>query len=163
MPHLPDVTAVFLVRDGQVLLAMKKRGFGAGWWNGYGGKPESIDEAVIETAVRELSEESGGIHVLPESLEKVAEIEFYFLQKHEWDQCLHAFVARTWEGEPTETEEMRPQWFDIAAIPWDAMWPEDKRWILPVLSGEKIAGSITFLDLKGHADPDKIELHKAEL
>jgi hypothetical protein len=25
-------------KDGQILLAMKKRGFGAGKWNGYGGK-----------------------------------------------------------------------------------------------------------------------------
>ena len=33
-------TLVLLVRDGRALLGMKKRGFGAGKWNGFGGKVE---------------------------------------------------------------------------------------------------------------------------
>lgn len=31
-------------------------------------------------------------------------------------------------GEIVETEEMRPRWFDIGAIPYDQMWPDDERW-----------------------------------
>lgn len=32
------LTLVLVVRPGRVLLGMKKRGFGAGKWNGFGGK-----------------------------------------------------------------------------------------------------------------------------
>ena len=148
---LINATVCFFVRPGRVLLAMKKRGFSAGYWNGYGGEPEP-GEAVSETAIREVWEESGGVVVKPESLEKVAEIDFYFPQKPEWDQRVHAFFVRTWVGEPTETEEMRPQEFDIKDIPWGEMWPEDKLWIPRVLAGEKLRGRMTFRDLKGHAE-----------
>jgi hypothetical protein len=41
-----------------ILLGMKRRGFGAGRWNGFGGKVEP-DETVRQAAVRELVEESG--------------------------------------------------------------------------------------------------------
>jgi len=34
------LTLVFLRRPGQILLGMKKRGFGQGRWNGFGGKGE---------------------------------------------------------------------------------------------------------------------------
>ena len=42
----------------RVLLGMKKRGFGAGMWNGFGGKVE-LGETVEEGARRELEEETG--------------------------------------------------------------------------------------------------------
>jgi hypothetical protein len=36
------ITNLGLMRKGdKILLAKKKRGFGAGWWNGYGGKLQS--------------------------------------------------------------------------------------------------------------------------
>ncbi len=44
--------------DGSVLLGMKKRGFGAGKWNGFGGKVEK-GESNTQAAIRELEEESG--------------------------------------------------------------------------------------------------------
>ncbi|CAN0403706.1 unnamed protein product, partial [Ectocarpus sp. 8 AP-2014] len=42
----------------EILLGMKKRGFGEGKWNGFGGKVES-GESVEEAAKRELMEEAG--------------------------------------------------------------------------------------------------------
>lgn len=36
---------------------MKKRGFGEGWWNGYGGKVQD-GESMTDAMVRELQEES---------------------------------------------------------------------------------------------------------
>ena len=44
--------------ERQLLLGRKKRGFGEGKWNGFGGKLEP-GETVEEAAVRELQEESG--------------------------------------------------------------------------------------------------------
>ncbi len=44
--------------QGRILLGMKKRGFGEGKWNGFGGKVNLIDgryqETIEEAAMREL-------------------------------------------------------------------------------------------------------------
>lgn len=43
------LTLVFVLQPNQVLLGLKKRGFAAGWWNGFGGKVEpgeTIDEGA---------------------------------------------------------------------------------------------------------------------
>ena len=52
------LTLVLLREDNRVLLGMKKRGFGAGKWNGFGGKLEP-GETVVEAAAREVQEECG--------------------------------------------------------------------------------------------------------
>lgn len=51
-------TLLFLIKDDHVLLAMKKRGFGAGNWNGVGGKIEA-GESIEQALVRECQEEIG--------------------------------------------------------------------------------------------------------
>lgn len=56
-----EYTLVFCRRNNEedqreILLGMKKRGFGAGRWNGFGGKIEE-GESVDEAAKRELTEE----------------------------------------------------------------------------------------------------------
>ena len=58
MEKVKHLTICFLHDDEKVLLAMKKRGFGEGWWNGYGGKLIE-GETPEEAAIRELEEESG--------------------------------------------------------------------------------------------------------
>jgi 8-oxo-dGTP pyrophosphatase MutT (NUDIX family) len=43
------LTLCIIHKDSKILLGMKKRGFGAGFWNGFGGKVkegESIEEAA---------------------------------------------------------------------------------------------------------------------
>src|SRR3954465_14054964 len=55
---LRQASLCLLVREGEVLLARKKRGFGLGKWNGVGGKPEP-GETIDETAIRETEEEIG--------------------------------------------------------------------------------------------------------
>lgn len=46
-----QLTLLFPLRENQVLLGYKKRGFGKGWWNGFGGKVKS-DESVEDAAKR---------------------------------------------------------------------------------------------------------------
>ena len=54
-----DTSLVYPVRkDGRILLGHKRRGMGAGKWNGFGGKRED-GETMRECAARELFEESG--------------------------------------------------------------------------------------------------------
>ncbi len=52
------VTLAFLFREDKILLSMKKRGFGSGKWNGYGGKLLE-GEALLDGLIREIEEESG--------------------------------------------------------------------------------------------------------
>ena len=46
------LTLLFVMQPNQVLLGMKKRGFGAGRWNGFGGKVQ--DGETIEDAAKRL-------------------------------------------------------------------------------------------------------------
>ena len=45
------LTLVMIIKNDQLLLGMKKRGFGANRWNGFGGKVE-IGETILEAATR---------------------------------------------------------------------------------------------------------------
>jgi len=43
------------MEQDRILLGMKKRGFGAGWWNGFGGKVQQ-GETIEEAAKRSTKE-----------------------------------------------------------------------------------------------------------
>ena len=45
------LTLVLVREPGKILLGMKKRGFGQGRWNGFGGKVEN-GESILEGAKR---------------------------------------------------------------------------------------------------------------
>lgn len=134
-------TLIFLVKEGKILLAMKKRGFGSGRYNGMGGKLEPNEN--METAlVRETQEEIG---VTPINYWKVAEHDF--IQKESgapWRMYVHAYLCDKWEGEPIETDEMTPKWFAIEDIPYGTMWQGDEYWLPHVLAGNKVNGQYTF-------------------
>jgi mutator protein MutT len=136
-------TLVFLRRDTELLLAMKKRGHGEGHWNGAGGKvdpPETIEQAMI----RECEEEIG---VTPVSYEQVALQIFHQLYKGEPSKnIVHVYICTGWRGEPTESEEMAPQWFEIKDIPYAHMWPDDRYWLPQVLSGQKLHSTFYYDD-----------------
>jgi len=134
---MKHVTLLFLRRDGQILLAMKKRGFGVGKWNGAGGKVEA-GETYEQAAVRECQEEVG---VTPDVLYKVGELHFFDLPDVE--HYCHVYTTTDWEGEPRETEEMRPQWFSETDIPFDSMWPDDKLWMPLMLDDKLFKGTVT--------------------
>lgn len=137
---LRQSTLCFLVKDNEILLAMKKRGFGKDRWNGVGGKSEG-EETILETAIREAREE---IEVVPKEMELVAILNFYFLNNPDWSQQVVAYFSKDWEGEPKETEEMRPQWYNKNELPIDAMWPDDNLWLSRVIQGSKVKAEFLF-------------------
>jgi 8-oxo-dGTP diphosphatase len=138
-----DVTLVLPIRDGRILLGMKKRGFGEGKVNGFGGKLNE-GESIVEAAVRELAEEVG-IATGVDDLNKMAELTFNFPHaEDDWDQVVHVFLINDWEGEPEETEEMAFEWHDLDKIPFERMWDDDKHWLPEVLKGRKVKGEFSF-------------------
>ena len=132
-------TLLFLLKDDEILLAMKKRGFGAGHWNGVGGKVEP-NETVEEALVRECKEE---INVTPTTFTKVAIHDFVFPDGSP-NMQVHAYFASDWEGDPIETEEMAPQWFALKDIPYTEMWEDDSVWLPLVLQNKKLTSRFTF-------------------
>jgi 8-oxo-dGTP pyrophosphatase MutT (NUDIX family) len=142
---LRDSTLVFLVRkeDGainSICLAMKKRGFGKGRWNGVGGKVEE-GESIEGAAKREAKEE---ICVEIGEMTKKAELSFSFPHNTDFDQKVHVYFAEDFSGEPTETEEMAPSWFGVDAIPYESMWSDDIYWLPQLLKGSFVTGRIVF-------------------
>lgn len=141
---MKERTLLFLhkPKEKQILLAMKKRGFGEGKWNGVGGKIED-GETVETAAVREAKEEIG-VDINPADLHRVAIIDFTFDGKPDFNQRVHAFFTERWVGEPRESEEMRPEWYSTDALPYDSMWVDDQHWLPRVLEGEVLTARFTF-------------------
>ena len=140
---LRQASLCLLLRDGEILLARKKRGFGLGKWNGVGGKPEP-GETIDAAALRETEEEIG---VTPRDLRRVATLDFFFPATPEfagWDQQVCVYTATRWTGEPIETEEVAPRWFARGAIPYDEMWIDDPLWLPLVLRGEQVRGQFLY-------------------
>lgn len=138
---LRQATLCFLLKDNSVLLAMKKRGFAAGKWNGSGGKPKDGDKSIEATAKREMFEETT---VTPKKLKKVAVLNFYFEEKTDWNQQVIVFITDSWNGNPEETEEMAPKWFRQDEIPYSQMWEDDPLWLPKVLDGKIVQGNFLF-------------------
>ncbi|HEY1620662.1 MAG TPA: NUDIX domain-containing protein, partial [Streptosporangiaceae bacterium] len=70
----------------QVLLGLKKTGFGTGHWVGLGGHIED-GEKPATAAAREVAEESSLI-VSADEIEHVASISFRFPARPSWDQSV---------------------------------------------------------------------------
>ncbi|MSR85582.1 8-oxo-dGTP diphosphatase [Candidatus Uhrbacteria bacterium] len=137
-------TLCYCLTDERILLALKKKGFGEGKWNGMGGKVEA-GETVVQAAVRELEEEVG-LMAQDKDLQLVAVIKF-FMAGECVSEC-QVFFVRVWTGEPIESEEMKPQWYSIDKLPFDGMWPGDRVWLPLLLAGKKIQGE-EYLDASG--------------
>lgn len=153
---MKDATLCFLVKEtnnkiDKICLAMKKRGFGAGRWNGVGGKIEEKDGSIEKAVIREAFEE---IAVKIKKFSKVAKIDFTFPHKKEFDQVVHVYLAKAWVGEPKESEEMKPEWFSLDKIPYKTMWSDDIYWLPKVLQKNLLQAKFVFSEgdiVKEHA------------
>ncbi len=135
------LTLCLIHQHPQLLLGMKKRGFGAGRWNGFGGKVEP-GESIEQGAKREIKEE---INIEVKDLTKLGIIEFEFKGNPEILQ-VHIFKSNQFSGKPSESEEMKPQWFQVDEIPFNQMWSDDIYWLPLFLKGKKFKGKFLFDD-----------------
>jgi 8-oxo-dGTP diphosphatase / 2-hydroxy-dATP diphosphatase len=143
MEHLKPtkITTLCLVyKRPKILLGMKKRGFGEGRWNGYGGKVNS-NETIEENLVREMQEESG---ITPTKFEKRGVLYFEFKEIPEQIYEVNVFAINDYIGELIETDEMKPQWFDVNELPWNEMWSDDIHWYPLFLKGKNFRGNFLF-------------------
>ncbi|MFH0846144.1 MAG: 8-oxo-dGTP diphosphatase [Patescibacteria group bacterium] len=134
------LTLCLIQKNDKILLGMKKRGFGEGRWNGFGGKVEE-NESIEEATKREFLEESG---ITVNNLEKMGIMEFIFHTNLEEILEVHIFKSEDFSGELIESEEMKPQWFHIKEIPFNDMWPDDEHWIPLFLENKKFKGKFLF-------------------
>ena len=145
-------TLLFVVdRDTQqVLLIRKKRGLGEGKINGPGGKLDP-GETACECAVRETEEE---LHVTAHQPRKHGELWFQFtdgLGMH-----VAVFIAESFTGTPTETDEAIPLWTPLDALPLEEMWQDDRFWLKQLLhDGATFRGCFSF-------DGDQMLSHEIE-
>ncbi len=139
-----QATLLFLIRGNEILLAMKKRGFGKGLWNGVGGKLKD-EETKEDAIIREAGEEIG-IEIKKGDLFHHGDLSFEFPNKPDWDQLVSVFLTKTWKNEPTESEEMKPRWFLVSEIPYEQMWRDDKIWLPHLIQGKKFFGKFVFGD-----------------
>lgn len=123
----------------KILLGMKKVGLGAGRWNGFGGKVEA-GESIEAAALRELREE---VCIEAIGIAQKGVLEFSFDNDPKILE-VHVFEVTTFSGEPKETDEMTPRWFDIAQIPYDQMWSDDIHWLPLLLAGKTFRGKFHF-------------------
>ncbi|KAF4316974.1 hypothetical protein BBO99_00008363 [Phytophthora kernoviae] len=164
VPSLPRklLTLAFIMRESasapssQVLLGMKKRGFGKGKWNGFGGKVEASDDSIVAATAREIQEEAN-VTVEERDLEPRGVLLFSFEEAKEVLE-VHVFLTHKFRGEPSESEEMKPQWFDVKEAPFKDMWTDDAFWLPHVFNGKSVQGHFHFA-----ADEDTLLDHELKV
>jgi 8-oxo-dGTP diphosphatase len=140
MSALTQMSLLFLTTETQVLLGKKKTSFGKGNYVGIGGRQEA-NETIEQTVVRECQEEVG---VTPLQFEKAGRLEFLFPHKPNWNQEVHVYTSKSWQGEIADSDEITPQWFDKNNLPSDEMWSDAKYWLPNILNGEKLNATFSF-------------------
>jgi len=133
-----SATLMFVFDADRVLLIHKKRGLGKGKINGPGGRIEP-GETPVAAAVRETMEEVG-LQVSDPVF--CGTLRFHFIDGY--DLFGHVFKGFAWTGTPIETDEARPEWFGVEAIPYDRMWADDRQWFPHLLAGRFFEGWFVF-------------------
>jgi len=142
---LLNATLCYLVKGNKVLLSLKTKNIGTGCWNGYGGGIEK-GEMPEQASLRELKEETG-ITALPESLKKVAVVDFCNTKSDGsiFNCRVHVYLVSQWTGEPQMSDEMiNPTWFDKDSLPLGEMLLADREWLPLILNGKKIMASAKY-------------------
>ena len=140
-PGRTKATEFFLVKGDLVLLGIKKRGLFKGKLLGPGGKIKE-GETSEDCVRREAKEEIG---VTLKSMRRVGSINFFYIETDRpASQQVDFFLVDDWDGEPQETEEMRPVWYKRDEIPVDQMPAANRLFIPHFLKGEFISGNLFF-------------------
>ena len=61
----------------------------------------------------------------------------YVEEPNKWNQKVYVYICWEWEGEPQESDEIKPKWFDINKLPFETMWSDAPLWIPKVIIHSK--------------------------
>jgi 8-oxo-dGTP pyrophosphatase MutT (NUDIX family) len=141
-----QATLCFPIKGDKVLLAEKQRKIGAGFLNGFGGRAEAEDGSIYDTNTREIEEEIG---IIIKTAKKMGEIAFH--NPSDEDELkkmrVHIFTTTEWDGEPSETDEMKKiAWYKISSLDYDKFLSADRLFIPQILAGKCVKGLIEYND-----------------
>ena len=125
----------------EVLLGMKRSGFGTGRIVALGGGIEP-GETAGEAAAREVQEESGIVVDVADLLE-LGPVRWRFPVKPVLDMDAVVFSADRFRGEPALTDEIDPCWYPVGQVPWDGMWEDARHWLGHVLRSQRLDVTVT--------------------
>lgn len=160
-------TLVYLLQAGKIGYARPKGGPCRGKLSSYGGKKED-DETILGCAVRETEDESGGVIIRKEHLQKRGTMLFLWdivvpgLSRPKSKAVLcHMFACEYWEGVPRETGEMGLlEFHDKAAPPYSEMMPGEEYWHSKFIAGELFTGVHCYsVDVNGQVVLRKSRIH----
>lgn len=142
MVIMPVIATLCHILKGERLLLQKKsKGlFGAGKWNGVGGKLEQ-NETLEQCVKREVFEETG-LKVL--DLTHHGTLIYYFGDREEPSWIIYVFSAKSFEGKLKQSKEGILRWFRFNEIPYDEMWSDDRHWLPLLLKDRKFEGKFYF-------------------
>jgi len=119
----------------QILLGLKRRGFGKGRYNSFGGKVDH-GEDITHCAVRELKEESNIDCSYEYMLDSYVGVLYFTFQDKEQSMVVHLFSINLDVITPADStldvigcEEITPKWFDLCEIPYHNMFADDTIWL----------------------------------
>lgn len=125
-------------------------GLGENLIAGIGGKIgdslEIQNEPPDDAMDRETNEEIGVIVVEKREMGRVRFIFSHKPPDSKWNQDVRVYFITKWQGEPSETESTKPEWFELGDLPWGRMWTDNQYWLPKVLSGQQVDAIFLFSD-----------------
>lgn len=129
--------------ENKLLMGLRKEvsnDLGVGLVSNYGGKRGDSEEIAEETDSeafdRELYEEA---LLTVKKKRDMGRVRFIFPHRPTWSQDVRIFLVEEWEGEPQETDSMRPMWFDIENFPSSLSpyeyWEDNPYWMSAIMNG----------------------------
>ena len=147
---LTQAVVCYPTKDDKVLLGIRKSSstdLGLNLIAGFGGKvgdhEEFAKESIEDALIRELKEE---LNITLTSYTHRGSVTFLFPNKPKWSMQTQIYVTSEWEGEPTETESMKPEWFEMRNLPSSQMWEDNQYWVPLVLRGKNIEAIFVYND-----------------
>ncbi len=128
--------------NGRILLGQRsgRSKFGPSLYSGPGGKfEEGVDTSLLDCLNREIWEEFR-IRIDRTRTEKIATILFWVAGLPHF--LVHIYRVPAFSGTPMQTREMRPQWFERDALPFDQMFDGDPAFFKKLVRGERFCAHI---------------------